>query len=53
MYKAHQYMVDKERFMLFAVDKEQIFVFRYWYQNYSHKKSIFKEFEIIHNIIEA
>ena len=46
-------MVYKEEYSLFAVDKNQIVIFRSWYQDSSRKNSVFKEVEIMDNLTET
>ena len=51
--EVYQSLVDKEHSKLFTADKDQIFIFRSWYQDSSRKNSAFKEVEIMDNLTET
>ena len=51
--EVYQSLVDKEHSKLFTADKDQIFIFRSWYQDASLNKSTFEEVEIMDNLTET
>ena len=51
--EACQYLLDKEYSKKIGVEKDQIFILRYWYQDSYHKNSAFKEVEIMDNLTET